>query len=365
MYEVSQHSAVPAVPKGFRRTIIGPLGVAVALGLAGVGMVFGGVGMTPAYPANASSGPAQHAVGPIKHVIILVKENHSFDNLFGQMPGVNGTRIAHRGTQKITMTDTPDVFSLDIDHGSAAAVNAINNGKMNKFYELHNAYQNGQDISDSQFNGAQMADYWNLAKTYSIADRFFSTIIGGSFPNHLVLISGGNFGAIDDPIVPKSAQGIFGWGCDSPAGTTARIYSGGHTSIKFPCFTGKTLADEANSKGVSWKYYAAPPNNVGYIWSSFDAVKSIRGTSAHPGAQWKTNVVNNSQFDTDITNGTLPAISWLTPNWNVSDHPKVSECASENWTIQKINEVMANAYTPTEAKFVLAMVEHGNSPYVG
>ena len=52
------------------------------------------------------------------------------------------------------MTDTPDVFSLDIDHGSAAAVNAINNGKMNKFYELHNAYQNGQDISDSQFNGA-------------------------------------------------------------------------------------------------------------------------------------------------------------------------------------------------------------------
>ena len=72
----------------------------------------------------------------------------------------------------------------------------------------------------------------------------------------------------------------------------------------------------------AWKYYAAPPNNVGYIWSSFDAVKSIRGTSAHPGAQWKTNVVNNSQFDTDITNGTLPAISWLTPNWQRERPPE-------------------------------------------
>ena len=27
---------------------------------------------------------------PIEHVVIIVKENHSFDNYFGSFPGVNG-----------------------------------------------------------------------------------------------------------------------------------------------------------------------------------------------------------------------------------------------------------------------------------
>ena len=28
---------------------------------------------------------------PIEHVVIIVKENHSFDNYFGTFPGANGT----------------------------------------------------------------------------------------------------------------------------------------------------------------------------------------------------------------------------------------------------------------------------------
>src|SRR5712691_9136840 len=30
---------------------------------------------------------------PIEHVVILVKENHSFDNYFGSFPGVNGANL--------------------------------------------------------------------------------------------------------------------------------------------------------------------------------------------------------------------------------------------------------------------------------
>ncbi len=28
---------------------------------------------------------------PVEHVVIIVKENHSFDNYFGSFPGVNGS----------------------------------------------------------------------------------------------------------------------------------------------------------------------------------------------------------------------------------------------------------------------------------
>ena len=29
-------------------------------------------------------------MSPIEHMVIIVKENHSFDNYFGTFPGVNG-----------------------------------------------------------------------------------------------------------------------------------------------------------------------------------------------------------------------------------------------------------------------------------
>src|ERR1700738_3036974 len=32
---------------------------------------------------------------PIKNVIIMVKENHTFDNYFGAFPGTNGEKMAH------------------------------------------------------------------------------------------------------------------------------------------------------------------------------------------------------------------------------------------------------------------------------
>ena len=28
---------------------------------------------------------------PIKHVVLIIKENHTFDNYFGTFPGANGT----------------------------------------------------------------------------------------------------------------------------------------------------------------------------------------------------------------------------------------------------------------------------------
>ena len=35
------------------------------------------------------------ATTPIKHVVIIVKENHGYDNYFGTYPGSNGVALAH------------------------------------------------------------------------------------------------------------------------------------------------------------------------------------------------------------------------------------------------------------------------------
>ena len=33
----------------------------------------------------------------VKHVVIIVKENHTFDNYFGRFPGVNGAQFPQAG----------------------------------------------------------------------------------------------------------------------------------------------------------------------------------------------------------------------------------------------------------------------------
>jgi len=51
-------------------------------------------------------------------------------------------------------------------------------------------------------------------------------------------------------------------------------------------------------------------------------------------------VVPISNFITDAQSGDLPALSWVTPPSDQTDHPPSGACAGENWTVQYINAVM-------------------------
>jgi phospholipase C len=70
-------------------------------------------------------------------------------------------------------------------------------------------------------------------------------------------------------------------------------------------------------------------------------------------------VVPFSDFDANATSGALPAVSWLIPDFDVSEHPtvdafagttlSVSACAGENWTVQHLNAIMRGPDWPTTA----------------
>ena len=106
-----------------------------------------------------------------------------------------------------------------------------------------------------------------------------------------------------------------------------------------PCFGGRTIADEANRAGVSWRYYAPPIGTFGYIWSTFNSIKHIRYSS-----QWESHVLNSDQFITDIRRGRLAQVTWLTTDLSTSDHPPASICSGQNWTVGQINAVMRSRF---------------------
>lgn len=290
--------------------------------------------VTPRPAASCASLPC----GPIKHIVVMIRENHSFDNLFGTFPGADGTTVARRANKSFTMPATPDHLLVDIYHEVYNSLADIDGGRMDKFYTQRGAVQKGKDVADSQYRQWQIPDYWQYAKTYSLADHFFATVTGGSYPNHLVAVSGTNQGTIDKPTDGAN------WGCDAAKWTTVTVNTGRDLKHVFPCFNTRTLVDEVNRAGMSWRYYSSPMGQPGYLWSTLDAIRPVRY-----GKQWATNVVDPGRFVSDVKRGKLANLTWLMPPFDYSDHPPKSICLGQDWTVQQIDAVMQSPFWSSTA----------------
>jgi phospholipase C len=297
----------------------------------------------PAVASDASRVPTAKKPGdattPIQHIVFMVKENRTYDTMFGTFPGANGaTTYTDQHGNVHPLNHEPDYLKQDPGHTWKYANMAYDHGKMDKFSLNYAAHQNGVDISDAQFYQSDIPNYWQYAQTFALNDNFFSTIMGPSFPNHLFTIAGEDDNV--DGVVHKGNKDGHGqgWGCDAPPGTTVQTRDQyNHVSYVYPCWDFQTLADLLDQAGLTWKYYAPPQGNPGYVWSTYDAINHIRN-----GPDWADNVVNYTQFAQDAASGNLPTVSWLVQPGNVSDHPPYSVCAGENWTVSNINAVMNN-----------------------
>src|SRR5215467_9543873 len=154
-----------------------------------------------------------HDVDRIKHIVFIVKENRTFDNYFGTFPGADGATTGRLSTgQVITLGQAPDVTPHDIDHSYQAAVTAIDGGAMDKFDLIAGGNVKGDLLSYTQYTEADLPNYFAYARHFVLADAFFSSLKGPSFPNHLYTVGAQSGGAINNP---ANSQGR--WGCDSPA----------------------------------------------------------------------------------------------------------------------------------------------------
>ena len=102
------------------------------------------------------------------------------------------------------------------------------------------------------------------------------------------------------------------------------------------------LLDAAN---VSWKFYVAPfqgkdADFSGAVWNGFDAIKAVRY-----GPDWKKNIsMPNTNVFGDVKNGSLPALSWVMPTLEDSDHPASGCNHGPRWITQVVNAIGQSKY---------------------
>jgi phospholipase C len=344
----SRHVTSSAVAAG-----IGRVRRLAALVLAVLVSTFACTAATPRTPDRTPS-PTDQADGsgieppaaptkfPIKHVVFLIKENRTFDSMFGRFPGANGVTVGmHHGVPRPLIRGI-DRLPGDLPHCYGCAIAAWNRGAMDDFEQgLHGKW------AYSQFRREQLPNYWRWAKEYVLFDRFFASAHGPSFPNHLYTIAAQSGGAIENP----SRLGFFSrsFGCDSPDEELVQVLdSEGDVEFIRPCFDFLTEGDLLNRADIPWAYYAAEEDQPGYIWSAYSAIRRYR---EHP-QRWQRHMFPVDHVVRHIRAGRLPAVTWITPRFELSEHPEYSFCHGENWTTQVINAIMESPMWKDTAIFL-------------
>jgi phospholipase C len=281
--------------------------------------------------------PAIDTNTPIKRVIYVMLENRSFNNLFGTFPGATGTSVGVEYGNEKPLIPCPDWLPGDLPHDRAAYLNCVNGGALDGFGT--GIY--GSTYAYTQFDEPQIPNYWMWAREYALSDNFFASAAGPSYGNHYYFIAGQSGGVIDNPEnIETRVEGdkkYKSWGCDA-IGDDVFVFvkdDQGNLTKHDTCFTFKTVGEQLTDADVDWAYYSAVPGQVGYFWNAYNGISNVFHSD-----MWHEHMRPVDRLVDDIEAGTLPPVTWVTPRFELSDHPPFSTGHSHNWITDIVNAVM-------------------------
>jgi phospholipase C len=228
---------------------------------------------------NPSLAAGTEQLPEIEHIVVVMMENHSFDNLMGMMGRGDGFPLGADGKPTVALPDGQG----QLVHAFHMPSECMPDGVGNDWNVAHKSYDNGTNRGFVEASSGESVGYflgddipftWGLAKTFPLADRWFCSVLGQTDPNRRYLISGTSLGLIND-------------------------------TFPSPLPPNGTIFDSLNKYGISWKdYYSDLPTAGVYL--------------AQLGKPAITaNLVKMEEFFTDAAAGTLPQFSLLDPNYTI------------------------------------------------
>jgi phospholipase C len=291
---------------------------------------------------------------PIKHVVFIIKENRTFDHMFGRFPGTDGVMAGYDGDTPRPLLPPPDRIPRDIIHCYRCALQAWNGGRMDGFAEVS---ETADRYAYTQFRPEGLPNYWHWASEFVLADNFFASAQGPSFPNHLYSIAAQSGGTHENPFMNKDlirlrhrSTGLTkAWGCDSVEDSYVVVQDSEGISKKVPpCFDFLTEGDLLTAADIPWAYYAATNRQNGYLWSAYDAVRHVREDLD----VWREHIFAVDEVAEHIRQDRLPPVTWITPRFELSEHPEYSFCHGENWTTEVVDAIMRSPMWQDTAIFI-------------
>ncbi len=299
----------------------------------------------PALPAGVDTMPE------IEHVVVLMLENHSYDNLLGMLGRGRGQRP--RG----------DGYTLAAD-GLPTATNPYPNGRLQRAFHMpttcqidsrpsqewtasHNQFDGGKldgfvrtpiSYGTKETVGAVAMGYWTgedlpltyaLAETFPIGDRWFCSLLDDTDPNRRYLIA-------------ATSQGMTG---DIGTGPGSSVPD---SLLGVPAKNG-TIFTHLSSAGITWANY----NTTGVEGTTMNLYPSNDGTYE------KTNAPHISQFFSDAKSGKLPHFSLLDPDYGTQSQENPQNITIGEGFLGKVINALRDSPLWRKTLFILTYDEHG------
>jgi phospholipase C len=238
------------------------------------------------YPNVAAGTPHPHI--PIDHVVVVMMENHSFDNYLGMLsrrgrPAADGLRFDATG-RPINANPAPGGGYIRAFHmPSACQMESEPNQSWNA---THKAVAEGTmtgfvaasgDVAMGYWSDADLPFYYSLATKFALANRWFASVQGQTYPNRRFLHAATAYGLVNT-VTP---------GPNDPPPPNGTIF------------------DRLNAYGVSWTNYFTDLPQTAIIPSTV-----LRNPS---------HLAPMTQFYADAAAGRLPAVSLVDPDFGLAD----------------------------------------------
>jgi phospholipase C len=278
----------------------------------------------PHRPAGQPQPDLAPELANIDHIIIVMMENHSFDNYLGMLP-YRVSSLAGRvaGWPTLNADGSPTVTQVD------------NNGAVQHCYPMPNACQpnpisQSWDASHLAYDGGRMDGflrqssaealgywdqgtlpfYYSLASVFPVCDHYFSSTLCQTYPNRVFLMAG-------------TAAGLFS--TDTPPPTVTP--KNGH------------IFDVPDAHSVSWADYYTElptPGLFGAAWAGQQQGTHLFGPFGDPQA-------TVAAFKAACNGGTLPSVVMVEADyqWGSEENPQDIQ-VGQTFVAGVINELMAS-----------------------
>jgi phospholipase C len=208
--------------------------------------------------------------------------------------------------------------------------------------------------------GAEIPNYWTYARDYVLQDHMFESVDSWSLPAHLYLVSEWSAYCTlqDDPESCRSA-------IDHPQNPPDFAHRLGNPLPTNPNYAWTDLTWLLHKDHVSWAYYVDKGSQPDCDDNAAMSCAPVSQTARTPGI-WNplpyfTDVQQDDQlgnieglpdFFTAVKNDDLPAVSWITPNGTVSEHPPGLITTGETYVTGLINAIMRSPEWSSTAIFL-------------
>jgi phospholipase C len=209
----------------------------------------------------------------------------------------------------------------------------------------------------SYHDGGQIPNYWAYARNFVLQDHMFEPNWGWSLPAHLWLVSGWS-AECSDPYRASTCKTNLAGPYTGPSATLRKYPHGpiyGWTDLTYllhryhvswASYVEKGAAPDCLTGPISCYAKLAGPNTPGF-WAVLPDFTDVRQDHQQAAAQEPL-----SHFYAAAAHGTLPNVSWVTPNWADSDHPGASILDGQAWVTNLVDAVMKGPDWDSSAIFL-------------